>query len=175
MKSLCCCCACVIHLMLLCLTVVCALQGNCSALPPPVGSEFNVSGPDLLPLLSNQCLLVMDASHIALSGDVWLDSLYIRFQRIDDNPFYNALMRTSVNLYMTEITLQQYKMGGLKCSDCELWFYSNVLAQGTISSDSRISHIASNHVAMVPVANERDLAQACLCSSSDCRLYLLRL
>lgn len=110
----------------------CTLQGNCSGLPQPTGSEYNLTGPGLLDLRPNQCLMVMDASHIRLLGKIWLDSLYVRSQRIEGNPSYNALMWTSFDLYMTEVTLQQHKEGGPNCPDCELWFQSNVLAEGMI-------------------------------------------
>lgn len=59
------------------------LQGNCKE-APPTGASLGLTGAPLLPLVSNQCLIVLDRQLLAtVFGNplLWVDGLYLRYKR----------------------------------------------------------------------------------------------
>jgi hypothetical protein len=85
-----------------------SVQGNC--VDPPDSSMIDaLDGVPLLPLRQHQCLLVTetDLEH-GVGSRLWLDGLYIRFQRPPARPHFGEPIRVfrSEKLWMTNLTLQ---------------------------------------------------------------------
>lgn len=88
---------------------VLCLQGACKdAIPESLSAELGE--PALLPLLPNQCLVLVDATLVSLqAGDkLWLDGLYLREVATTRRMFaFVTQLFDPSELYLTAVTLQE--------------------------------------------------------------------
>lgn len=91
------------------------VQGNCSD-PPAANFTAGLTGPPLLPLRNNQCMLINDAPIMYVQhGPMLLENVYMRRQK---SPWYATSLvhvgegrewnskQTSVKLWMVNVTMQ---------------------------------------------------------------------
>eukprot|EP00892_Ulva_mutabilis_P011411 jgi/Ulvmu1/8642/UM046_0047.1 len=110
-----------------------SIRGNCAD-EPPSAVALQLSGSGLAPRRGNQCVLTtpLDTIHVG-SGNVWLDSLYLRLRATGVTAGYPPTLisaNAAGRLWMTNVTMQgdaDSVCQGLSCSyavgallqDCE--------------------------------------------------------